>query len=71
MMDRWHGGRDGHIDGCGVCAMEVDDLIYYARGCVFWLLSATCGRNSYHLLGRCTDHGRTRKTLLKEQALLK
>ena len=74
MMDGGHGDRDGHIGGCGICAMEVDDPIYYyACGCVFWLLSATCGRNSYRLLGRCrcTDHGRTRKTLLKEQALLK
>ena len=64
MIDGEHGDRDDHIDRCGVCAMEVDDPIYYysVRGWVFWLSSMSsviCRRNSHHWLGRCTDHGRT------------
>jgi hypothetical protein len=52
MMDGWHGDRDGHIDGCGVCAMEVGDPIYYyARGCVFLVIIGHVWKELIQLIG--------------------
>jgi len=70
MTDGGHGGRDDHIDQCGICAMEVDDPIYHFLrlrffGCI--VIAHWMGRCTVHLM---VDPVECRKTLLKEQGSL-